>query len=239
MAVGSIASGASNRYYDEPRTVIYEQSPPQPSASEIQARADAEAARRAAEQAALAAAQAQQAAAMQNAQASPSKPGLMLVKVKVPIGVSPGDLFTFRVHDRPYQIKCPAEVSGGQEMLTYVPTQPADVAVEAVADASNAVDLGRHMLRSALGSSYGNLQQTAVLVKDHVVDERAVENVEHGIVAGSKGDIVRVIEGTIESGMPPPYDEYCLVRFGDGKIGKVSRFLLKPYGTNAPPRAQT
>lgn len=236
MAVGSLAT-SGNRYYDTPQTIIYQQ-PAQPSASEVQARADAEAARRAAEQAALAAEQAQQAAVMQNAQPGGPRPGLMLVKVRVPVGVTPGNLFTFSVNGRPYSIKCPAGAYGGQEILVYVPAVPDEVPVQA--DATNVADVGKRVLREALNvDSSTSPQQTAILIKDHIIDEQAVENVEHGIVAGKKGDIVRILDGTIDGGMAPPYGEYCTVRFGNGKIGKVSRFLLQPYGINAPPRAQT
>jgi hypothetical protein len=250
MFIGSSMAGG-NRYQQQP-TVVYQQMPPQqPSNAELQARIDAESARRSAEQAALAAAQAQQAAQTRQAvQAQPddgSKPNLLLVKVRIPNGVYPGQSFTFKVNNRAYAMNCPSSATQGQEILAYVSVEQQEVATRPVAQAtetrSELAEVGRTVLRDAFeGASappMSSLQPTAVLQKDHVVDEQALQNVEHGIVSGKQGDIVKIIEGTVEGGMAPPYGEYCTVCFGNGKVGKVSRFILRPYNESSPPRALT
>jgi hypothetical protein len=232
-----VGGAMANRPYDQ-QTVIYQQ----PNNYDYQARADAEAARRSAEQAALAASQAQQLATAQS-----GKPNLLLVKVRVPPGIFPGQSFTFTVNNRSYSIRCPDNAVEGQEVLAYIPATPNDIGSTPIVQASDASTVGKTMLRDAFATSNNNekrsqspsQQQRAVLIKDHIIDERALENLEHGIVAGKRGDVVTILSGSIEQGLPPPYSEYCLVEFSDGKIGKVSKYLLRSYPDSKPPPALT
>jgi hypothetical protein len=139
---------------------------------------------------------------------------MVMVKVRVPQEVRPGQPFSFDIAGKTFKVTCPPNVTGGEEMYTYVPLK------------GELASVGKSVLRDALeaGDSV-----RAALVKDHSVDESAPSNQEHGIVSGRKDDIVDILEGTLEKGLPTPYSEYCLVKFvASGKVGKVSRFLLRP-----------
>jgi hypothetical protein len=228
MLVGSVAANAGNSSQPQ-STVIYQQ----PSQNvDYQARADAEAARRSAEMALMQQQQQQQ-------QQRPPPPGLAMVKVRIPLGVRPGQTFTFEMMGHTFRTTCPEGYSSGQDMYTYVPL--AQEQASNIADAADVSSVGRQVLREALASP-SKSHCRAILVKDHIVDESRLEFSEHGIISAKQDDIVEIMDGTLESGLPPPYEEYCLVKIiSTGRIGKVSRFLLRPLPSSAastiPPRA--
>jgi len=64
------------------------------------------------------------------------------------------------------------------------------------------------------------------LFSAHIVDEESLALKQHGIISVPKGAHVRLLNGTPEHGMNPPYQDYVLVDY-NGKVGKVSRHVLR------------
>jgi len=60
---------------------------------------------------------------------------------------------------------------------------------------------------------------------DHLVDENSPAMKEHHIISVPKGARVRLVNGSLEHGLNPPYQDYVIVDY-NGKTGKVSRLVL-------------
>ena len=73
--------------------------------------------------------------------------------------------------------------------------------------------------------------------RDHVVDESAPEFAAHNVVTVRAGDVVSVVDGTLDRGMSAPYEDYVAVRRADGREGIVSRYCLEavPSSVRPPP----
>jgi len=143
----------------------------------------------------------------------------VLYRVAIPSGVRPGQLFLFKVGDKTYSARCPHGSFAGQELLVTLPLCPTIVT---------------HPVAEPV---YKEVAIPAVVAFDHVVDELQLENAKHGIIDARAGDKATILGGTIEAGLPAPYSEYCKVRIErNGKIGKVSRFVLKYDGVDTGTR---
>jgi hypothetical protein len=70
------------------------------------------------------------------------------------------------------------------------------------------------------------LSPVFVLFSPHIVDEESLALKQYGIISVPKGANVRLVNGTPEHGMDPPYQDYVLVDY-NGKVGKVSRHVLR------------
>ena len=64
---------------------------------------------------------------------------------------------------------------------------------------------------------------TLTTIRSQNIDERAPEYAAHGLIRVSQGEVVELMDGSLELGLPPPYSDYVLVRTRDGRIGKVGR----------------
>ena len=178
--------------------------------------------------------------------AIPANSNVIIEKIKIPNGIKPGEVFAFQKNNEIYQARCPPATSPGQEILISIPGPPTPDAFSAHPltneDTRLKATLGKELLMNILPfSAQGNL---AVLKKNHSIDENDPRNLEHGVVSGRQGDKVAIIAGSIENGMPSPYEDYCLVQFENGKIGKISRFVLqsqRPVSSklSSPPKAIT
>jgi ATPase subunit of ABC transporter with duplicated ATPase domains len=59
----------------------------------------------------------------------------------------------------------------------------------------------------------------------HMVDEESPAMKQHNIISVPQGARVRLMSGSLEHGLNPPYQDYVMVDYG-GKTGKVSRLVL-------------
>ena len=105
---------------------------------------------------------------------------------------------------------------------------------------------GRVMLASAVG---GGLMQDGVtgedipmavviseparpssrlitVIRSHDVDERRPEYLAHGIIRVIQGEVVELLDGSIQTGLPPPYEEYVLIRTATHRVGKVGKLCF-------------
>jgi len=62
----------------------------------------------------------------------------------------------------------------------------------------------------------------AVLNRDHIVEEGTA----HNLVSGYRGDPCNIVDGTLEAGLPSPYQDYVTIQFLTGKTGKISKYCL-------------
>jgi len=60
-----------------------------------------------------------------------------------------------------------------------------------------------------------------------VVDESDPQNSAHQIISVNQGEVVGLVAGSVQSGLPAPYNDYVTVRTSAGKVGKVSRFCVQ------------
>jgi hypothetical protein len=154
---------------------------------------------------------------------------MMQATVHVPNGVGPGQQFMFRVDGEMFQVKCPDYAHAGEDFIVNIPPTSSQQVQRAQASYA-----ARVQSTTSLTS--------AVLIKDHIVDEHIPPYSDHHIISGNLGDIVTILDGTIDKGMQAPYTEYCTVRFADGREGKISRFILRPTTQeqhHTPPKAIT
>lgn len=64
--------------------------------------------------------------------------------------------------------------------------------------------------------------------KNHLIKpEDAASYAEHGIISVYEGETVTLVEGDLVAGLTPPYQDYCLVRTDDGRVGKVAKAALQ------------
>ena len=59
-----------------------------------------------------------------------------------------------------------------------------------------------------------------------MVNENDPQYLNHQIISVQAGEMVDLVAGTLESGLPSPYQGYVLVKT-QTKIGKVSRHCLQ------------
>jgi hypothetical protein len=137
----------------------------------------------------------------------------VLYRVKVPSGIRPGQTFVFYVDKRMFTATCPENCVSGDEILVNLPCV--------------------NFLTMGSIAEHHFEQAKAIVAYDHPIDETKKENIHHQILSAKAGDKVTILGGTIENGLPPPYSEYCRVRFdANGKVGLVSKFVLKYVGEN-------
>ena len=106
---------------------------------------------------------------------------------------------------------------------------------------------GRSILQRALtgvalgqGQAQGQAQgqeKELVLTVDHVVAAR--DEAAHGLLSLRRGAVVRLVEGDVMRGLAHPYEDYVKVRTGDGKVGKVSKFVVRERGAMPGKSART
>ena len=72
----------------------------------------------------------------------------------------------------------------------------------------------------------GNNSRTLRVLKDHFVDESDPRFAYHDIISVRAGEIVQLLDGSLERGLKAPYSDYILIKRGDGKIGKVGRLIF-------------
>ena len=66
-----------------------------------------------------------------------------------------------------------------------------------------------------------------VVTQDHVVAEDSADMQAHNIISFKRSDPCYLIDGTVEIGLPYPYQDYVTVqRLTDHKIGKISRYCV-------------
>jgi len=65
-----------------------------------------------------------------------------------------------------------------------------------------------------------------VVMRTHDIDENDSKWALHGIIRVVQGEIVELLQGTLETGLPPPYVEYVLIRTLNDKTGKVGRLCF-------------
>jgi len=131
----------------------------------------------------------------------------VLYKVLIPPGTAEGEQFLFRIDNRKFITRCPPGSISGDEVLVSLPASATPVAHIAEYHESEPLE--------------------AVVIFDHIVDENRQENIEHQILSVPVRERVLILSGTIEYGLPPPYSEYCRVQLDNGRIGMISRHVLK------------
>jgi len=73
--------------------------------------------------------------------------------------------------------------------------------------------------------SYGSPR--VLLTRDHIVEEDSAAMKAHNIISARRGDPCFLIDGSLQLGLPVPYQDYVTIqRLSDGRTGKVSRFCL-------------
>lgn len=107
--------------------------------------------------------------------------------------------------------------------MQYMPAAPIQ---------QQAVDSGRYM-------STQNLDPPVFLelVCPHIVNEEAVEIRQNQIISVPMGAVVKLVRGSLTTGLGAPYQDYIEVEY-NGRVGKISRLVVK-VASSAPgvPRA--
>jgi len=65
------------------------------------------------------------------------------------------------------------------------------------------------------------------VMRTHDVDESLPAYKSHGIIKVVEGEMVDLLQGTPQTGLPPPYNEYIMVKTSAGKVGKVGRLCFE------------
>ena len=73
---------------------------------------------------------------------------------------------------------------------------------------------------------------TLVLRADHFVDEELPRFRDHSVISARKGTICTLIDGELDLGLPPPYQDFVMVYCPPSKVGRVSKYCLEPFSTN-------
>jgi len=68
--------------------------------------------------------------------------------------------------------------------------------------------------------------KTLRVVRTHDIDESRPDYFSHGIIRVEEGDYVELLDGSLQTGLPPPYSDYVLVRTSKGKVGKVGKLCF-------------
>ena len=70
--------------------------------------------------------------------------------------------------------------------------------------------------------------QALLVNQNHLVSvENRATYEEHGIISVYEGETVTLLEGDIVNGLPEPYQDYCMVRTDDNRVGKVAKGALQ------------
>lgn len=65
------------------------------------------------------------------------------------------------------------------------------------------------------------------VTRDHNINENDPSTLAHNIISLNRGDPCYLVDGTLEFGLPVPYQDYVTVqRLSDRKIGKISRHCV-------------
>ena len=67
------------------------------------------------------------------------------------------------------------------------------------------------------------------LTSPHEVDEFNPAMQQHNIISVPVGSVVKLVRGTLAGGLGGPYVDYIEVEY-NGRVGKISRLIVKPYG---------
>ena len=249
MVIGGLAASAAN----SGRSDDY---------AAYQARADADRATAAANQAAIAA-NAAAAAANANANAKNQDDDGRIVTLVVPQGISPstGGPVRIRVEGEEYQVTVPPGFSVGSYVKVRIPTKDVVHAVPLASAAGggsssapmpSAPPPPMPMAPPAYGApppppmpmpgygTPGGVDATRTFVrvaKDHIVDERSPTFAAHGIISVPEGETLELVGGSLDNGLPSPYEDYILVRTSSGRVGKVSRWCVSRLASSTPPPA--
>jgi lipid-binding SYLF domain-containing protein len=73
---------------------------------------------------------------------------------------------------------------------------------------------------------------TLVLRADHFVDEELPRFRDHFVISARKGTVCTLIDGELDLGQPPPYQDFVMVHIPPSKVGRVSKYCLEPFSTN-------
>ncbi len=73
---------------------------------------------------------------------------------------------------------------------------------------------------------------TLALLADHVVDEELPCFRGHFIISARKGTVCTLIDGELDLGLPPPYQDWVMVHIPPAKVGRVSKYCLEAFFTN-------
>mmetsp|Transcript_17713 Transcript_17713/g.28665 ORF Transcript_17713/g.28665 Transcript_17713/m.28665 type:complete len:275 (+) Transcript_17713:151-975(+) len=216
-----------------------------------QANAKAEEAQREAA-AAKAEAEKQAAVAEARAQSQPAQPtGMIPVQVSVPAGVGPGATFNVQHGGQVFAVVCPAGVGPGQTIMINVPAPQPTVAVAVAANPNSAMvaapqpmmkkqSSGKEIFRNAmLETPQAGASKSLVLVAPHMVDENSPQMKQFGIISIPNGTFVNLVEGDLLNGLGGGFKDYVRVEVPSqgGRVGLISRLVVKPVSEVGPPPA--
>lgn len=68
--------------------------------------------------------------------------------------------------------------------------------------------------------------RTMQVMRTHDIDETRPDYFAHGIIRVQQGELVELLDGSLENGLPAPYSDYVLVRTAGGKVGKVGKLCF-------------
>jgi hypothetical protein len=72
------------------------------------------------------------------------------------------------------------------------------------------------------------------LTSPHIVDEFNPAMQQHQIISVPVGAVVKLVRGTLSGGLGAPYQDYIEIEY-NGRVGKISRLIVKPAGGGVPP----
>ena len=76
-------------------------------------------------------------------------------------------------------------------------------------------------------------QNYVELTVPHIVDEHNPAMQQHQIISVPQGAVVKLVRGTLEGGLGAPYNDYIEIDY-NGRVGKISRLVVKRSSGNAP-----
>ena len=106
------------------------------------------------------------------------------------------------------------------------PAQPSPPSVPTATVVAYPIALGTAVPVAVPAAAPGVAPRYAV-TSPHDVDEADATMAAHGILSVRKGAVVALVRGDVATGLPPPYASYVEV-LHEGRVGKVSRFVLEP-----------
>jgi len=245
VVTGAVVGGAMARNANRRQAQAQQQAKMQREISE--ANAKAEKAQKEAEQARL--------TAKQSSEAS-----MVKVQVQIPYGVVSGQTFQIDYNGQNFQVVCPQNLTGGQNMVVKVPAVatasattapvvaavpaapapvpvPASEAAVVTAPPATAPTFGKDLFLEATAAQEQGQRLTTI--KDHLVDESNPTMKQFGIISVPSGQTLILKEGTLENGLGESFKDYIrvLVPGMGGKTGLISRHVAKPEEVSAPPPA--